>query len=562
MDERQKEGGDNQIFIALVGAFVLPLVVAWHSALTLAGRANTWKLRFIPAKYFFLCPAFTLLGSYLIVRTAKANQIDLELKNLMLLVALLWIIQIPSAVIVFSIRLRKVATDFQQGRVEPNKSEAIRDALFTSGVNRARNYFKKLNYLLPISTEKGQAVIGIVAETKDARYLMNRFSEPNRHILDEMNSDGLLTIPLAPNSPSHHLVIGATGSGKSTLLSRMALSALHHNFRVVILDFKGGKEEAELFLSLGTYGESRYQTKCWPGDPLDLWRGTASDVADRVIGFLPAPAPGGGEYYRARLMRAIKAVTERTSAGVPRSADELISRIRNAGAFADDQEDREALMRKGSGGTASGEIADALGSYLDPLRGSGAYATNGGWSWSDKWDLAVISLDSTREAFKRLGAAILHDFDAWSRSPERFIDPRPVMLIVDEGGVLQTIHGAPALTNLVARGRSARISVVIAAQTLSSLGVDGEQIMATGTTRWLGRSPDPEIMAMAAGTRSVIETGHQDGKDGYTGVRSMREQKALLVDPDLVRRLPNFVWITSEHGRKITGFCPPVNYKP
>ena len=192
------------------------------------------------------------------------------------------------------------------------------------------------------------------------------------------------------------------------------------------------------------------------------------------------------------------------------------------------------------------------------MRGTGPYATSRGFSWSDGWDLAVISIDATSEAQVRLGAAVLHDFDAWTRSPQREMDPRPMMLIVDEGGALSRISGAPALTNLVARGRSARVSVVIASQTLTSLGDDGEELLNTGPVRWLGSTPSPETVAKAAGTKRVVETGHQDGFGGLTGVRALREQSAFLVDPDLVRRLPPFYWIVSKDARTAHIYAPPL----
>jgi hypothetical protein len=69
------------------------------------------------------------------------------------------------------------------------------------------------------------------------------------------------------------------------------------------------------------------------------------------------------------------------------------------------------------------------------------------------------------------------------------------------------------------------------------------------------------MMAMAAGTRSVSETGHQDGVGGFTGVRTIREQRSLLIDPDFIRSLPTFVWVISEHGKVISGYCPPFDFE-
>lgn len=561
-EEDELRNDDTKYLFALLGGLFLPFVIVWFLPLVLSGRASTWKLRLLSKKTLIVGPLITLLLFSISIFVARSYNVELSLRLLIISLALFWLMLLPSCVPIFFYRLGQIANDLHNGRLNPGRTSAVRNAIFSRGILDAKRRFREFEFKLPDRSVNRLPVVGLVVDSPDLRSKFESFSKPEDLNLSSMNDEGLLVMPINENSPSHHLVIGATGSGKTTLLSRFAVSALSQGFRVIFLDFKGGKDESELFGSLDEHLRIPITKRFWPGDGMDLWRGDAEDVADRVIGFLPAPSPGGTEYHRARLVRAIKAAIERTSAGIPRSADELIKRIREIAAFADDEDDRAVLLRKtpGGGGIAANELADTLGSYLDPLRGKGKFATSGGWSWSDIWDLAVISLDSTREPMVRLGAAILHDFDSWIKSETREDDPRPIMLIVDEGGVLQTIHGAPALKNLVSRSRSSRVSIVIAAQTLSSLGEDGKEILATGTTRWLGRSPEPEQMSMPAGTHSVAETGHQDDESGFTGKRSIREQKAFLIDPDLARRLPNFVWIVSDSGKIITGYCPPLKF--
>lgn len=557
----QKQDVGYGVLLGLLTLIAVPIVLAWFVVPLLSGHRQVWQGRNLRKSIQII----VLLASCLVMIYTIQNLYEilnpLSPKSVLFALLILWFSEIPVALLVGFIRLKHLATQLSQGRLAPTKTESTRRAIQDAAIADAQRVFRELRGVLPISKSANNPIIGIIAQAPDHRLPFTRFREPELDVLRSIDQDGFLTFPMSASSPSHHLVIGATGSGKSTLLSRMAFAALTQGFRVAIIDMKGGAEEVEMFLQSGTRLDHSIKTKSWPGNPLDLWRGTASEIADRVMGFLPAPTQGGTEYYRARLARAIKSVTERTSASPPRSAEELISRIRNIGEFADDPEDRNALMARVGNKTVSSEIAEALGGYLEPLRMSGENATFGGWSWSDDWDLATISLDATKESMKRLGVAILHDFDSWTRSCRREIDSRPMMLILDEGGVLQSVNGAPALTNLVSRARSARISVVIAAQTLTSLGQDGLEIMSTGPTRWLGRTPDPEVMSMATGTRSAVETGHQDGEGGLTGVRSLREQRALLIDPDLIRRLPTFMWMISENGKAILGYCPPFDYQ-
>jgi hypothetical protein len=35
----------------------------------------------------------------------------------------------------------------------------------------------------------------------------------------------------------------------------------------------------------------------WPGNPIDLFHGSKEDIADRIIGWLPAPKQGDGDFY-------------------------------------------------------------------------------------------------------------------------------------------------------------------------------------------------------------------------------------------------------------------------
>lgn len=557
----QKNDLGYGVLIGSLTLIAMPLTLAWFTVPHLSGRHQIWQRRKIRRSTQIIVLLASCLATLYAMQNLHENLYSLNPKSVSLALLILWVSEIPVALLVGLIRLKHLATQLNQGRLPPAKTESTRRAIQDAAIADAQRLFKDIGGVLPISKRANNPIIGVIAQSPDHRLPFTRFREPELDVLRSIDQDGFLTLPMSASSPSHHLVIGATGSGKSTLLSRMAFAALTQGFRVAILDMKGGADEARMFMELKNRLVHPIKTKCWPGEPLDLWRGSASEIADRVMGFLPAPSQGGTEYYRARLARAVKSVTERTSASIPRSADELIYRIRNIGEFADDEEDRNALMTKVGNKSVSSEIAEAIGGYLEPLRMLGEKATFGGWSWSDDWDLAMISLDATKESMTRLGVAILHDFDAWTRSSRRELDSRPMMLILDEGGVLQSVNGAPALTNLVSRARSARVSVVIAAQTLTSLGQDGLEIMSTGTTRWLGRTPDPEVMSMASGTRSAVETGHQDGEDGLTGVRTLREQRALMIDPDLIRRLPTFMWMISEHGKAILGYCPPFDFQ-
>ena len=550
------KGKDFALFI--VSLLALPLVIAWVVSPRLAGRSRVWRWR---AQNRVLIGAalvgsalLTGLVTYGIWLAVAAAQWQLAAA----LLVVMWVMEIPWAALVVVVRLRRFATHLHHGRVPPNRSSPARTAIREAAFADAAEFYDNCGREIPSVADNGMPTVGVSAEPRDHRHWWEQFVSPDRHRLTEFTDGPYAVMPMDEKSPAHHLVIGATGAGKTTLLVRMAHAALCSGFRVAVIDFKGAEQEALGFLRLAERCGPLLVTKRWPGDALDLWRGTPQDISERVMGFLPPPSGGGSEFYRARIQRGINAVVLRTSAAVPRSATELVERIAKAGSYAEDPADRQVLLSKEQGREVCVSVAESLGSYLEPLRQPSPKATSGGFSWEDAWTLALISIDATSEQSLRLGAAVLHDFDSWSRSGRREIDPRPLLLIVDEAGALGRINGAPALTNLVARARSARVSVVIAAQTLSSLGTDGEEVLNTGPVRWLGQTPAPELMAMAAGTRKVVETGHQDGAGGLTGVRALREQAAFVVDPDDARTLPTFYWVVGKAGRATHIYAPPL----
>jgi hypothetical protein len=407
-----------------------------------------------------------------------------------------------------------------------------------------------------------EKVVGINANPIDHRLKQDRKNAPDISTLSKYLDGDLITFPLNPTSSAHHLVIAATGAGKSHLLSRMGACALDANWRVVFIDFKGGRQERELFSAIGCDTmKTKPIVKNWPGDPIDLFRGSKEDIADRITGFLPAPTQGDGDFYRARMVRALWAVIVYTSAPAPTNVDEILNRVRNGNSFAENPEDRAIFAQKEKGIPVGTVICEGLANRLDPLRGIGPRATHSGFSWSDPWETAVFSLDATKESDLRIGAAILHDFDSWLRTSMRQDNPKPILFVVDEAGALGRINATHTLLNLVARCRSSSVSIVIASQTLGSLGLTGEELLNTGPIRWLGQTPSPQEMIDATGTKHVVETSYGEGDNGWNGKRSGRAQRAYAVDPDVIRDLPKFYWNISEGGKNIYAYVPPLNYQ-
>lgn len=559
--EKDESSGMDEFIATIFFVLVLPLALAKYVTPRWAARPGVWRVKEIKNEIRKAIAWAVPLNLLAVVVTWN----QLKTQNWIFScfgIIVLWISMVPGALAIASYELSVVQSEIFKGKFDLAILDAVRRAILTNAFARAHRIFSKFRFILPQENSREEKVIGITASPVDHRLRQERKNAPDISTLTKYLDGDLINFPLNPTSSAHHLVIAATGAGKSHLLSRMGSCALDANWRVVFIDFKGGRQERELFSAIGCDTmKTKPRVKNWPGDPIDLFRGSKEDIADRITGFLPAPTQGDGEFYRARMVRALWAVIVYTSAPAPTNVEEILNRVRNGNSFAERAEDRAIFGQKEKGIPVGDVIADGLANRLDPLRGVGPRATHSGFSWSDPWETAVFSLDATKESDLRIGAAILHDFDSWLRTPMREANPRPILFVVDEAGALGRINATHTLLNLVSRSRSSGVSVVIASQTLGSLSLTGEELLNTGPIRWLGQTPSPQEMIDATGTKHVVETSYGEGDNGWNGKRSGRAQRAYAVDPDVIRDLPKFYWNISEGGKNIYAYVPPLDYQ-
>ena len=559
--EKDEGSGMDEFIATIFFVLVLPLALAKYVTPRWAARPGVWRVKEIKNEIRKAIAWAVPLNLLAVVVTWN----ELKTQNWIFScfgIIVLWISMVPGALAIASYELSVVQSEIFKGKFDLAILDAVRRAILTNAFARAHRIFSKFTFMLPRENSREEKVIGITANPVDHRLRQDKKNAPDISTLTKYLDGNLINFPLNPTSSAHHLVIAATGAGKSHLLSRMGSCALDANWRVVFIDFKGGRQERELFSAIGCDTmKTKPRVKNWPGDPIDLFRGSKEDIADRITGFLPAPTQGDGDFYRARMVRALWAVIVYTSAPAPTNVDEILNRVRNGNSFAERAEDRAIFGQKEKGIPVGDVIAEGLANRLDPLRGVGPRATHSGFSWSDSWETAVFSLDATKESDLRIGAAILHDFDSWLRTPMRQENPKPILFVVDEAGALGRINATHTLLSLVGRARSSRVSTVIASQTLGSLSLTGQELLNTGPIRWLGQTPSPQEMIDATGTKHVVETSYGEGDRGWNGKRSGRAQRAYAVDPDVIRDLPKFYWNISEGGKNIYAYVPPLNYQ-
>jgi hypothetical protein len=178
-------------------------------------------------------------------------------------------------------------------------------------------------------------------------------------------------------------------------------------------------------------------------------------------------------------------------------------------------------------------------------------------SWEDT-DHAYVRLDSKiqAEAIIALGGAMIRDFDTYShlggqrrQLSSGEIDPRPILLIVDEVGVLA--ETVPRLVEMLERSRSHRVTVILAGQSFESLGPLGDRILNAGVTLVVHSSDAPEHMLARAGTRRATEVGHTLVNGSLDTGQSARLQDQYLIPPQLIRRLETGQAYVVRSGRSI-----------
>jgi len=551
------ENKQDEIWMILLGILAAPFVLGLSLIERRATFSKTWRI----FEYYKRAVKYSLPSVILILLALKVvgDQVKAQhFKAALLIYLTTWIVSFPLLVVALVLRLRAVASAVSNGTYDLKRLATIKRAIMKYGFERAPRIFAAHGFKLPARSISNKPVVAISSQAPDFRTRKDRKNLPENYVYREKEDGDFITFPVEDTEFPHHLVIGATGSGKTTLLSRMALTALQEKYRVVFIDFKGGAQERELITGIGKHLDRKIKVVSWPGNGINLFTGTPDEIADRVIGFLPSATGGASDFYRSRMINAIMAVIVRSGLPSPTNADEIISRIYNGATYAATIEDKQLFAQKEKGIPVGHDISSSLASYLSPLRRTQEESTSVGFRWGDDWDLAFIQLNSTKEQYIHVGSAILHDFNFWVRSSNRNLNPKPILLIIDEAGVLGRIEGSPALTDLIARARSRAVSVVLSSQTLSGIGEEGPEILNTGCIRWIGRTSNPEEVTMAAGTKEVIETSYTYDESGWFGKMSGRQQESFVISPTAIRQLETFYWNLSDAGKAIFVYAPPI----
>lgn len=344
-----------------------------------------------------------------------------------------------------------------------------------------------------------------------------------------------LTYP-AGELAQHAIAVGASGSGKTETLLRLAtLAVTTYGYQVLFVDAKGDLQTAARFLA------AMHQTGCrnvplFPARPYDGWEGDGPALLNRLLALQPFTEPFYQDIAALTLRLAIDA-----PAGLPRSSTALLARL-----------SLDALRALYSG-HPNAYLVERLraeeirGVYL---RYAGFFATlekqlDGGWKLADV-DAAYLLLDGTarREEAASLGRYLLEDISHYvtSRKPPE----RKVLVIIDE---FSAISHATDASNLFERLRSFGAAVVIASQSIASLGRHSEQLLGAAATLLVHACSDPELLCARAGTVRQATATYELTSGAPTGGGTVRPEQVARVDPNAVRQLDVGECFVIAHGR-------------
>ncbi len=327
----------------------------------------------------------------------------------------------------------------------------------------------------------------------------------------------------------HVLVCGATGSGKTETVLRLAWAvAKGTRAQVFYLDAKGDRETAGRFV--GLMADAGRQTRVFPNEPLDGWRGEPHELKGRLMEIVDYAREGPAAWYR-DLAKVVVGLACEHPQGPPRCSRDLQARL-----------DIQAL-RHAHGETAElralseqqvNQVRLRFGAFFEQTRG--ALDGAGGWAWEEA-SAAYLLLDSLRlrEETACLARFLLEDFVHWFTSRKR--GDEWALLVVDE---FSALAGAGAKARGEEQARSFATALVLVPQVVAGMGetTDAERILGSVETVVCHRVNTPEEIAALAGTRQVKRYSARYTPEGATGEGSMQRHEEAKVDPNSVRSLP------------------------
>jgi hypothetical protein len=341
-------------------------------------------------------------------------------------------------------------------------------------------------------------------------------------------------------------VVGAPGAGKTVTLCRLTYIAARQGLKVVFADCKGTDPTLVLAL-VNAYrlGNPAARIGRWPQTPMDMWRGTPSQVQSRLLAVEEFREP----FYQRVASAGLRLALSAPDAPKVQSSEELLDRL-DADELADLWQGRASELRD------IAEIGEHLGGarlrYADFFAALGGAFDRGTWSFEDV-DLAVLTVPTLLSKAQADAAMriVLEDYGhyATGRKPRQGED---ALLILDEFSALAS--GVDSAINLAERVRDVGVQLVVAGQSVEGLGTEyqARRLLASCAGGVIvHQCPDPEELLRLAGSVRQVEQNWELDRYGPRGYGKVRMTQRSRIDPEQVRAaVPGEAWVI-QAGRAV-----------
>jgi len=307
--------------------------------------------------------------------------------------------------------------------------------------------------------------------------------------------------------------------------------------RIFYLDAKGSANTASWFVTL--MEAAGRKVRLFPRDPIDMWRGDASAIENRLLEIIPYAERGPATWYTDIAKNVVHVVCHHP-AGPPRSTGELFDRLTmdslnhaygaHPSRIASIDSDRVVSVR-----TRYEAFFSKFGSSFD-----------GEWSW-DNTDAAYVALHALalRDNATAAASLLLTDFSHFFAMRK---DLRaPCVMVVDE---FSSVAEYTDMATKVEQARDFRTAFVLIPQVPSGMGGPDQRdrILGSADTIIVQRQNDPVDLVALAGEKLVIDPSYRDRPDSPLRDRYLRMVSRPKIDPDAIRSLePGEAWVL-HHG--------------
>lgn len=443
----------------------------------------------------------------------------------------------------FSIRRRRMRTQTRLRRLP----DVARQEQVELAMQRAGDYMTAQSIGVVLDVGRGE-VVRVREGAKraplhvdDNRHAFGvRRRDPIRNVVegfhDERSIGGwmsknrrTMTLPDKPGA-TRALLIAESGSGKTELFNSWMGCGVASGWRQIFIDGKGDPaDSARTIDGIRALGGTAAVAGKW-----NMFSGTAEQIVGKVMRLYPSSG-GDGDYYRSNAERALRLVQEKEPV---RSYEDLRARLLERPAdWVSERSDLTWLNERAGRDRPPmrEEVWQAFALKLAPLR---HLIAEDGWTFEDTGvDVLVVPLSPVDPAQKQLGDLMLFALRNYLTDRLQQGDRSPVLTHIDEFAQLvgDDVDAGDSATSLYETCRSAGMGLIIGAQSVAGLSQDEvtrARLLSSGAALIVGRSKDPEGVAMLAGTVTRLEAS---GTTEGAGLNSGRSQHTWTLPPGHIR---------------------------